>query len=118
MGISSFFPILRFRLPGSVSSIAQKIQEAKGNKLSFSDPATYQKEACHCEEERSSDVAIPYGFRKIHGIATPLRPQARAKRNRRRRLLARRCEALVRDDVEYLTAAVNDNLSHNQGETE
>ena len=28
-------------------------------------------------------VAIPQGFRNIEGIATPLRPQARAERNRR-----------------------------------
>ena len=28
-------------------------------------------------------MAIPYGFWNIWGIATPLRPQARAERNRR-----------------------------------
>ena len=38
---------------------------------------------------------------KIQGIPTPLRPQARAKRNRRRRLLARRCEALARNDTVF-----------------
>ena len=36
---------------------------------------------CHCEER--SDAAIPEGFRTVWGIATPLRPQARAERNRR-----------------------------------
>jgi len=41
------------------------------------------------------DVAIPYGFRKNHGIATPV------------------C-ALVRDDVEHLTTTVNDNLSYSR----
>ena len=47
-------------------------------------------------------VAIPIDFLarlKTQGIPTPLRPQARAKRNRRRRLLARRCEALARNDT-------------------
>ena len=38
-------------------------------------------------------MAIPYGFRKTHGIATPV-------------------YALVRDDMEYLTAAVNDNCGY------
>jgi len=63
------------------------------DKLSFSDPAPHPKAARHCEEERSSDVAIPYGFQEIHGIATPA------------------C-GLVRDDAEHLTAAVNDNCGY------
>ena len=57
------------------------------------------------------DVAIPRTFRKTYGIATPLRPQARFERNRRRAAaLSARCGALARNDV-YIIYFINSSRS-------
>ena len=53
-------------------------------------------------------VAIPFDFRQhpanLMGVATPLRPQARFERNRRKAAaLSARCGALVRDDSLFIT---------------